>query len=205
MESIVGAVISWLVSKILDWLSDPTPRETLPSFRWFFALGFGGAAGGFLSGALGAAGVETPGGLGNWTVFGAAIGISQWWVLRGYLGVGPSWAALSALGWSVWSYFQATQAPAPAGWLVVGLAVGVLQWFSLMQRVRRHILWIPANVLAWPIAGGLGTAFGFFLAGSGVDGPVAWVLGWACVGAVASLVLGFVLRRMPRKPRAAAR
>jgi hypothetical protein len=200
IESIIGAVIGWLVPKLLERIStEPVPTNKLSWLHWCFALGVGGAIGGFMSGTLAALGWRTPGGLGNWTAFGVSIGISQWWVLREYLNIRPSWAVLSALGWSVWAYFQATAAPAPLGWIMVGLAVGILQWFDLIKRVHWHILWVPANAFAWPIAGALGTAFGFALLNSGIPFPVAWVLGWGCVGLIGSLLLGLALVRMRKK------
>lgn len=202
IESIVGAVISWLVPKILEAISKPAPTDKLSILHWCVALCIGGGIGGFISGLLGTLGLDTWGGLGNWTAFGVVLGISQWVVLRAYLGIGPSWAVMSALGWSTWSYFQASGLPEEFGWLgwvVVGFAVGVLQWLLLMRRVRRHVLWIPANSVAWAVAGAVGVGVGTMLLSAEIPFPIAWVLGWATVGLVGAIVLGLSLRFMPIK------
>lgn len=208
LEAIIGAVIAWLVPKILDPLLQRGKQEgqvkrqlnvSFPWIKWCFALALGGAVGGFLSGALGVLGLKTPGGLGNWTVFGVAIGVSQWLVLREYLDIGPPWAVFSALGWSAWSLFEAGHLSPYLGWATVGLIVGILQYLVLMRVRRKAFWWIPANIFGWLVAGPVGWVIGMILLQARLSLPAAWVVGWACVGAVGSLVLGFSLARMPAR------
>lgn len=211
LEMIVGAVIAWVIPKMLDSILERRKREgqeekrlegSFPWVKWCLALSIGGGIGGFLSAALGVLGLQTPGGLGNWTVFGVAIGVSQWAVLRRYLAVGPFWAVFSALGWSVWAFFQAAQMSPYLGWGAVGLTVGILQWFMLVRIRQKAAWWIPANVVGWLVAGSLGYVMGLSLLQAGLSLPVAWVIGWACVGAIGSISLGFSLARMPPKQNA---
>jgi hypothetical protein len=206
--AIIGAVIAWAVPKILDRLLAKAKEEgkglkpleeSFPWVRWCVALTIGGGVGGFISAALGVGRLHTPGGFANWTAFGVAIGISEWLVLRRYVDMGPFWSVFCALGWSVWSFFEAAKMPAHLGWSAVGISVGVLQWFILRRVRAKAIWWVPANLVGWLVAGTLGTAFGFVLLGGGVPLPIAWVLGWAFVGLVGAVILGFALRRMPAK------
>jgi len=208
VQAVVGVIIAWVVPKLLDLLlavgkKEIGAREDLasrfPWISWCVALTVAGGVGGFLSGALGAAGLNTPGGVGNWAVFGAAIGIGQRIVLRRYHAFGPFWAVASALGWSVWSFFQAAKAPANMGWLAVGLVVGILQWGALRRRRGRAFLWIPTNMIAWLVAGNLGYAAGMALLSAQVPFASAWVIGWAAVGFLGSVILGWALGRMPSK------
>jgi hypothetical protein len=208
IEPIIGAVIAWIVPKLLDVVLQRGKREgevekrlevSFPWVKWCFALALGGGVGGFLSGVIGVLGLQTPGGFGNWTVFGVAIGVGQWVVLSRYLAIGPFWAVFSALGWSVWSFFQAAEMSPYLGWAAVGLTVGILQWFILVRVRRKAVWWVPANIAGWLVAGPVGWVLGLSLLQAGLSFPGAWVIGWACVGAVGSIVLGFSLARMPAK------
>ena len=208
IDLVVGAVVAWGIPKLLDRILAKGrlgAEEGFPWVRWCLFQGLAGGVGGFLSGALGALGLETPGGVGNWTVFGVAIGIGQWAALRRYLDVGPSWAVFSALGWSVWSVFQVARVSPFLGWAVAGLCVGSLQWLML-ARVRTGALWwIPANGAGWLVGGSLGWVIGIAMVGSGVPLPVAWVVGWAAVAAIGSVALGAALSRMGPKEEAGSR
>ena len=124
--------------------------------------------------------------------------------LKATLDLGPFWAVSSAVGWSIWSIFQAAQVPGPFGWSAVGLSVGILQWLILRRVRNKAVWWIPANLIGWLVAGTLGTVIGMSLLGARISFPVAWVLSWAFVGLAASLVLGWALRRTSAKPRDAA-
>ena len=208
LQIIIGAVVAWAVPKILDrFLAKANEEgkerkpleEGFPWVRWCVVLSIGGGVGGFISAALGVGRLQTPGGFANWTAFGVAIGVSEWLVLRRHVDIGPFWAVFSALGWSVWSFFEAAKMPPYFGWSAAGVSVGVLQWLILKRIRAGAVWWIPANLVGWLVAGTLGTAFGFILLGAGVPLPVAWVLGWAFVGLVGAVILGFVLGRMPPK------
>ncbi len=208
IQAVIGAIIAWIVPKLLDHLLAKEKRESgaeadlvsaFPWVRWCVAHTIAGGVGGFLSGALGATGLNTPGGVGNWTIFGVAIGIAQWIVLKRYNNFGPFWAVASALGWSVWSIFQVAQAPGYLGWSAVGLAVGILQWVVLRRERDRAYFWVPANIMAWLVAGTLGFAVGMGLLSAQVPFAPAWVVGWSAVGLFGSIILGWVLGRMPNR------
>ena len=208
IQAVIGAIIAWIVPKLLDSLLAKGKLESgsradllsaFPWTRWCVAHTIAGGAGGFLSGALGAAGLNTPGGVGNWTVFGVTIGIAQWIVLKRYNNFGPFWAVASALGWSVWSIFQAAQAPGYLGWSTVGLTVGILQWVVLRRERNRAYFWVPANIIAWLVAGTLGFAVGMGLLSAQVPFVTAWIVGWSAVALFGSVILGWVLGRMPNK------
>jgi hypothetical protein len=208
IQAIIGAIIAWVVPKLLDHLLAKGKQEkdtkadwaaAFPWIRWCVAHTIAGGAGGFLSAVLGVAGMNTPGGVGNWTVFGVVIGITQWIILKRYGNFGPFWAVASALGWSVWSIFQAAQAPGYLGWSAVGLVVGILQWIILRRERDRAYLWVPANILAWLVAGTLGFAVGMGLLSARVHFATAWVMGWSAVGLFGSVILGWALGRMPKK------
>jgi hypothetical protein len=214
IQAVIGAIIAWIIPKLLDLLLAKGKQESgavgdlvssFPWIRWCVVHTIAGGAGGFLSGALGAAGLNTPGGVGNWTVFGVAIGIGQWIVLRRYTNIGPFWAVASALGWSVWSFFQAAQVPGYLGWLAVGLVVGILQWIVLRRERGRAFLWLPANIIAWLVAGTLGVAIGMSLLSAQVSFATAWVVGWASVGLFGSVILGWVIGLMPNREGTPAR
>ncbi|OZG72617.1 hypothetical protein BTA51_13895 [Hahella sp. CCB-MM4] len=208
IQAVIGAIIAWIVPKLLDHLLAKGKQESgagtdlvsaFPWTRWCVAHTIAGGVGGFLSGVLGLIGLNTPGGVGNWSVFGVAIGIAQWIVLKRYNNFGPFWAVASALGWSVWSIFQAAQAPGYLGWSAVGFAVGILQWVVLRRERNRAYFWVPANVIAWLVAGTLGFAIGMGLLSAQAPFSTAWVVGWSAVGLFGSIILGWSLRHMPNK------
>ena len=206
IETISGAVIAWIVPKLLDFLLASSQRQAtsavdlsihFPWIRWCSALTIAGALGGFISGLITMSGWHVAGGVGNWTAFGVCIGIAQWLVLKPYNHFGAFWAVSCALGWSLFSIFEMIQAPGFIGWLAVGLAIGLLQWLMLRKQRSRAYLWVPANMLAWLIAGTVSVAFGAFLLSLQVPFALAWVIGWAVVGFVGSLILGWALSLMP--------
>lgn len=89
---------------------------------------------------------------------GAVIGTAQWLVLRRYLGVGPGWILVTALGVAIGVGVGALLSGADTeigGLLITGLAsgvaVGLLQWALLRGRVRGAILWVPVAAAAWPV------------------------------------------------------
>ena len=200
---VVGALVSYLVPKILDPYfkpAEPTSAEyRFPLLWWILAQTIGGGVGGTFSAALGTQGLHTPGGLGNWAAFGACLGIAQWLVLQSEQRLTPLWAVASSLGWAVFALFQAVRAPGPLGWIFAGLAVGALQWPILAKRRRRAFRWVPANATAWFVGGSIGYAAGIGMLHSGMSWASSWVLGWSLVGLIGSSITGFALSRMPRK------
>jgi hypothetical protein len=203
--AIISALVAYLIPKVLDPLfkrAEPASKMVEHRFswgRWVLVHAIGGAAGGALSGALGVGRLNTPGGLGNWTAYGACLGIAQWFVLQREKAITPLWAVASTAGWSVWAFFEAAHAPAPLGWIFAGLAVGVLQWPILAKRRARAFWWMPANGVAWFIGGSIGVAAGLAMFKSGMSFASSWILGWSLVGVVGSCITGFVLARIPQK------
>lgn len=203
VKLLIGAFLSYLLPKLLDPILKPKASGAsdrgFPWLWWVLAHAIGGGVGGTFSAALGAQGLNTPGGLGNWAAFGACLGIAQWLVLQRQERITPFWAVASTLGWAVFAYFQAVKAPGPLGWIFAGLAVGLLQWPILAKRRRRAFWWVPANAAAWFVGGSIGYAAGLGMLQSGMSLASSWVLGWSLVGLIGSFITGFALARMPQK------
>jgi hypothetical protein len=146
----------------------------------------GGALGGIASALLGPIGWSAAG-IGNWAVFGVAIGLFQWLALRGYRSVGTWFVVASTLGWMLFLLGGAW------GWVVAGVAVGLMQYFSLTPW-KGAGWWIVANPIAWLVAGWAGIAVGTPLLGS--NPALAWVAGWGVVGLVGAIILLLPLSRL---------
>ena len=190
-KMIASAVVAYVVPKALGGIGKTfTPagssERTLPSVQWLLASFIGGALGGALSGAIGNQGA------GNWALYGAALGIMQWFALRAYLPVGGWWALASALGWSSAALFVGN----PLGGFFVGLVIGVLQIIGL--KAKGIVWWIGGNVLAWGLAALLlpllvepiGAAFGPIL---------GWMIGWGMIATIGAAILLFFLARLEPK------
>jgi ABC-type multidrug transport system fused ATPase/permease subunit len=205
VKTLVAAVISvlvpWLLKRILPepatTQSPPGQRGTsFPWLRWIGLLALAGGVAGIVSGAMGL----VLGGVANWAIFGAAIGIVQWFVLYRLVELGLWFALASVLGWAAFIFIQPIGHPT---WALIGLLVGALQWVALRGKLKLAGLWIPINALAWFVAGMVGLAAGAILtelAGFGI----AWVIGWTIVGGVGAGVLGLVLSWMWKRTVAIA-
>lgn len=178
---VASAIIGFVVPAALKvfWPKEPDSVESLPWFAWCVAGFVGGALGGLASGILGITGTGL-GGFGNWAIFGMAIGLFQWFALRGYRSVGIWFILASLIGWTLFMLGGAW------GWVVSGLAVGILQSLSLTSY-RRPFLWIIANPIVWPIAGWAGIAAGTPLVS--LNPVLAWIVGWGVVGFVGAILL----------------
>lgn len=187
-KMIASAVIAYVVPRALGSIGKTfTPvggsERSLPWVQWLIACFIGGAFGGAVSGAIGNQG------FGNWAVYGAAIGIMQWFALRAYLPVGGWWAVASALGWASAPLFAFT----PLGGFCVGLAIGILQVIGL--KAKGSGWWIGGNTIAWGVAGILlpllvgpvGSAFGFVL---------GWIVGWGIIATIGALLLLLPLSKL---------
>jgi|GEM_PF-1529035 len=211
IQGVIGAALGWIVAKLLEPVLDRIDGRRaaederdgpFPWRPWCLAHAIAGGIAGALGVAFGLGRLHSSGSVGIWMIFGLTVGLAQWIVLRREDPIGPLWVAASALGWSIWSLFQAVQAPGYFGLSAVGLVVGLLQWTVLRRARERAHFWPPANIVAWPIAGALGLSGSMVLMVAGVPFGVAWIGGWAAVGLLGSLILGWVLGRMPR-PEAA--
>jgi len=197
IEGIIAAVISYAVPWALKRvLPDRAPGSAFPWLAWVLALAFGGGLGGIISGLIGLS-FE---GFGNWGIFGMCLGIMGWIVTQ-RMGIGPWFAAASALGWMVTPVFQ-SMGLGNAAWAIAGLLVGLLQWPALQGKVRGAFWWVPASMVAWLAGGLLGLGVGMAIVGS--DFVIAWVLGWTVVGGVGGLVLAPVLGWLWNRPTLAA-
>ncbi|KHE92195.1 MAG: hypothetical protein K8F52_01455 [Candidatus Scalindua rubra] len=204
LEIIVSGVLSYSIPKIIERLQKErgnleSLEQAFPWLHWCLAHAIGGAVGGTISAGLAPAGLQSTGGMGNWAVYGASLGIAQWFVLRKYCQISPLLAVASTFGWSVFAYFEATKAPGYMGWISVGIAIGVLQWFVLRTKLTRAYWWVPANAVTWFLAGTIGIVIGTAILQSGVSPMFSWILGWSVVGLTGSIITGFAMSRMSSK------
>ena len=187
-KAIISAVIAYVIPRALGGIGKTfTPagstKRDLPWVQWLIASFIGGALGGTFSGAMGDQG------FGNWAMYGAALGIMQWFALRGYLPIGGWWAVASAIGWMFAPLFGGN----PLGGFFVGLAIGFLQMIGLAADGKSW--WIAGNAFAWGLVALLipllvepiGDAFGFVL---------GWIIGWGVVALIGAILLLLPLARL---------
>ncbi len=191
LKAVVSAIIAYTLPRALGNIGKTfTPagssERTLPWVQWLIASFIGGALGGAFSGAMGNQG------FGNWAVYGAALGIMQWFALRGYLPIGGWWAVASAVGWVVAPFWGGN----PLGGFIVGLTIGLLQTIGL--KIEGKSWWIGGNALAWGLVAlllpvlvePLGNAFGFIL---------GWIIGWGLIALIGAFLLLLPLSRLSPK------
>ncbi|OQY29022.1 MAG: hypothetical protein B6243_11585 [Anaerolineaceae bacterium 4572_5.2] len=188
-KAIVSAVIAYVIPRALGGVGKTfTPagsaKRDLPWVQWIIASFIGGALGGAFSGAIGNQG------FGNWAVYGAAIGIMQWFALRAYLPVGGWWALASAIGWAFVPF------GGPFGGVLAGLIIGILQTIGLKAEGKGW--WIGGNALAW----GLTSVIGLYLVepiGSAFGFILGWIIGWGVIALIGSILLLLPLARLTPK------
>ena len=172
---------------------------------WMFAfLGF--PLGGFLAFVLvGSIEGMASGALAG-ALAGAVIGAAQWLALRRYLGVGPAWVLVTALGVAIGDAVGASLTGAVTGigdlliiGLATGVAVGLSQWTLLRGRVRAANLWVPVVAVAWPVGWtvtwsiGVDVERGYAVFGSS---------GALVFSAITGVAMLLVLRNRTRRPGA---
>lgn len=115
---------------------------------------------------------------------GAVIGAAQWFVVRLYLGIDPTWIVATASGLALGNTVGSILTGFGNGigdllliGVVAGFAVGAAQWSMLRERLRYAGLWVLTLALAWPL--GWTTTWSI-----GVDVS----LGYPVFGAVGALV-----------------
>jgi len=129
-------------------------------------------------------------------VFGALIGIAQWFVLWGRIRQSGWWVLATivggivgaavvspvvlAIGEAVLGAFREGMAKALFGALVgtvFGASVGIMQWLVLRRQVYRAEGWVLASTVAWAVSGAVGTAVvvGIIL-GAFTGIPLLWLL-----------------------------
>lgn len=190
LQTLISAAIGYGVPKALDsFINPPTRISVLPWLKWCMAGFVGGALGGFVSALLGVTGLSAAG-LGNWSAFGACLGIFQWFALRGYRDVGSWFVLASAIGWMLFMVGGAF------GWIVAGVAVGLMQYLVLATWKGAY-WWILGNLIAWPIAGWVGILVGTPLLA--VNPALAWVAVWGVVGLVGAIILLAPLTQLGRE------
>ncbi len=187
-KAIISAVVAYIVPRALGNIGETfkpaggTDR-TLPWVQWVIACFIGGALGGAFSGAIGNQG------MGNWAVYGAALGIMQWFALKAYLPVGGWWAPASALGWASAPLFIGN----PLGGFFVGLLIGLLQTLGLNAIGKAW--WIGGNALAWGLVALILPALAFII-GNTLDFAIGWIIGWGLVALIGAFLLLLPLARM---------
>ncbi len=190
LKSIISAVIALVVPAALKgFLPEGEKDSTLPWLKWLVAGFVGGALGGLASGLFSLMGLSAANpsvttllstGLGNWAVFGVALGSLQWIALRGYRPVGTWFIFASMLGWMLFVLGGAW------GWIVSGIAIGLLQYLAL-TKWQGAFWWIIANAIAWLIAGWAGIIVGTLILAA--NPILAWIVGWGVVGLVGAIIL----------------
>jgi hypothetical protein len=123
---------------------------------------------------------------------GAALGLMQWLMIRGWVKSAAGWLAASILGWGTGfavGVAIAQQFNLVEAWfgLVTGASAGALlgifQWFVLRRHVSAAFWWIPANIFAWtsgllfyrPGMSAIGAMYGI-LAGLVTGVALLWLL-----------------------------
>lgn len=201
MEWLIKTIVAALISFFVPWFLQrilPQPRSSeageaeaasgFPWIGWITSLAVAGGIASIVSGVMGL----VLGGVANWAIFGAMIGVVQWVYLYRLVDVSPWFALASGLGWSVFIFVQPI---GHATWAVIGLVVGLLQWFALIGKLDGGFWWVPASALAWFVAGMAGIGVGAALT-EGANFAIGWVIGWTCVGAVGAAVLAAPLSWM---------
>jgi hypothetical protein len=161
------------------------------------------------------------------TVLGAAIGFTQWLMLRQHVHKAGWWVPASAVGWIIWCLgiviaTALTQSNGTASEVrlandiiviatgAIGLTVGVSQWIVLRRRVRSSGWWILASIVGWAIIGYLLATQGVtIVSGDHLDpgevnittGLLVLVSGIAGANAMSSTITGAVLVWLLRQPR----
>jgi hypothetical protein len=164
-----------------------------------------------------------------WTIFGAFVGVAQWWAIRGQV-VATWWLPATVLGWALSGAGTGALSGVAGGWLsdigpasvpmwvtiataaagiLVGLLPGTFQWLVLRRNVESAAWW-PGLTLLGLVAGfgsGLVVArFGFvnvvplFVDTDFPSGKVLIVVG-AVAGAGYAVVTGPALARALRRLR----
>lgn len=195
IETVIIAVIVYLITAILNrFYKKGSP--SLPAFPWVPWV-FGHLIVGAFFGSLTAAFQGTVfGGIGNWALLGASIGIMQWIVLKRFISVGNFWAVSSTLGWSAFAAFQALHVPNPLDWFLTGILIGILQWFCLNERTWVTAWWVLSNGFAWLVGGFLGIYVSLVLL-QGIQNPIfSMVLGWGITGLIVASILGITMVKM---------
>ncbi|MBI2909439.1 MAG: hypothetical protein HYX92_17475 [Chloroflexi bacterium] len=191
IQALISAGIGFIVPAALkQFWPEAEAEDSLPWLKWCIAGFVGGALGGLASVFMGVAGMGAAG-IGNWGGFGVAVGILQWFALRGYRTVGTWFVFASMIGWMLY-----TVGGGAWGWIVSGAAVGMLQYLGL-TKWKGAGWWIVANLIAWPIAGPAGVAVGTPMSKS--NPALAWVVGWGVVGLVGAILLLLPLSRLAKK------
>jgi len=191
--ALISYLVPWLLKRVLPEPGGGSSRTVgdvrrFPWGGWILALAAAGGLSGIVSGLMGL----ILGGVANWAVLGAMLGIVQWLFLYGRFDIGPWFALASTLGWATFVFIQ------PVGhltWAIVGVIVGLLQWLGMQRRIPAAFWWVPANALAWFVAGMTGLAVSMVVAAATNFG-IGWIVGWTCVGGVGAVILAIPLNWM---------
>ncbi len=160
--------------------------------------------------------------LAAFAAFGAALGTTQWFVLRTRLHRASWWILASAtgiaMGWLLEqvvdgsiSHLAGISLDDIGGWAAFGVVLGVMQWLVLRTGVHRAGWWILASVVAL-VLGGVAAKVGDHIAGlfhsqiPGIQSPIDVAIDFATLAifgtvreAITGLVLLWLLRHSIRK------
>jgi hypothetical protein len=139
-------------------------------FQWIMATTLGWVLGRFLLPNL------------AFVVIGIALGIMQWFVLRGHIRKSWQWIIATIVGWTAGSTLVLLLAADGVEFLtgvILGCTVGTAQWLVLRMEVEWNGWWLIINVVAWTT--GMALLPGLLSTG-------------ALIGAITGIALGLLLQ-----------
>jgi len=125
-------------------------------------------------------------------VFGTAVGITQWLVLRPHIPRAGWWMLVSTVGWTAFGAL-AHVVDRPVGPAVAGAMVGVLQWLVLRRHVALAGCWVLASSMGWAIGWPAASAVDRVVAMLVSSQTVGYAVFLAVIAAVASAFTGLAL------------
>jgi hypothetical protein len=203
---------SVLFSVGLAWIfTKPRPGAERLWLWWVVATGLGWSIGLSLARPMGGLAQRTL----VWPVWGAAVGIMQWLVLRRRLAGARGWVLVSIAGWAAGGLMIEAALPATLAWagnlvvnrgaldeslywlthvlvaLVLGplgaIPVGTLQWLFLRRRLARAGWWLLATGLGWSLGVFASRSWGGYWESAG-----SW---W---GIMTGVAIAWLLHAMPQ-------
>ena len=155
---------------------------------WVLASTLGGSAGsavrGFVLNTL-FNGVDSVIWVISGAVFGAIIGVCQWWILKSHIRRAGWWIVANIVGWFLASIVGWVVSNTNISWFVGQIVIGACQWWILKSYIRKSGWWILASI----VGGGVGIAVG------GMMGNVVGLFGGAVVNSViGNIISGSFLR-----------
>lgn len=146
---------------------------------------------------------------------GMAIGLAQWFVLKGRFSASGWWIFASMMCWGLLggSPFGALGWVAPKvmsipvrivygviDGVIAGVIIGIGQWWVLKNYVKQAWLWILANMVGWVIGLTFAWVVGAVLrkfTGIFLGEVIGLILGWFIVAAITGIALCSLVKSAP--------